>query len=478
MTAFANFSSIQSPSVNVIEGDVGVPILELIPHTWIYLFLTAPSSVPAQTLVPTLISSVTDFENVYSLDSPSYRHVQQIFRNDPFANLYCVRVAARPEVSITVSSVPTTPQTLTIEGRSFTIEPLVGDTVEAIASRLSATIQTSHPTVTSRIHSTGVLRVAFRRHSDTHPSVTSTSPNLALNPIPAPTVPTEADWAWAIDSIFTPGDHFDPGIALAPEYFESATYGFSTGYASLNSLAERKDWVALIDPKPSDNTPADLIARRTPLGSPKGHSLMYAPYLRLVGDSSNTPLVAPSSTVAGIFSRSLKTRGLGEPPAGTSLTLRGVIGAEFDYTRQDQDQLNPNGINLIRLIRNSGYLVWGSRTLSTNPLYRFVQTRVAMNVLNNTLRRGFSEFLFRRIDGRGELLYRIGETARNVCSRLYREGALFGESDADAYTVICNFENNPADQLELGNILVEVYARTSPATEKILIMTFRQSLVD
>jgi phage tail sheath protein FI len=74
------------------------------------------------------------------------------------------------------------------------------------------------------------------------------------------------------------------------------------------------------------------------------------------------------------------------------------------------------------------------------------------------------------------LLNSISQTASSVCSRLWRGKALFGATEVEAFEVKCDFENNIASELELGNVILEVYAVPVPAMEKLLINTIRVSV--
>jgi phage tail sheath protein FI len=99
-----------------------------------------------------------------------------------------------------------------------------------------------------------------------------------------------------------------------------------------------------------------------------------------------------------------------------------------------------------------------------------------MNVLNGTLRGAFDYDIFSAIDGFSILFQRIEGTANSVCRRLWLGKALFGATEADAYAVKCSLENNELDDLENGNVLLEVYAAPSPILEKLLINTIRVNL--
>jgi hypothetical protein len=231
------------------------------------------------------------------------------------------------------------------------------------------------------------------------------------------------------------------------------------------------DWVAVIDAG-VNLTPAQALAEGLLYTSPQGHTAFYYPHLIDVEDV----IVPASAGVAGVATRRYREEGFQQPPAGAKYPILGVRDVVLKVSTQVQDTLNPSGINVVRNLRNKGVVIWGMRSRSSSEFYRFINTRVIMNVLNGTLRRTYDNDLFSIIDGQGVLLNSISQTASSVCSRLWRGKALFGASEAQAYEVKCDFENNLAEDLELGNVLLEVYVVPVPSMEKLLINTIRLSI--
>ena len=53
----------------------------------------------------------------------------------------------------------------------------------------------------------------------------------------------------------------------------------------------------------------------------------------------------------------------------------GVVEFEFCLNDAAQAVLNPKGVNCLRSFPGRGLLVWGARTLSLDPLWRYVNVR-------------------------------------------------------------------------------------------------------
>lgn len=469
------FSSFKSPGVKVVESTSGYRSLEIASHSAIYMI---GSSATGPSLVPTQVINLTDFTNQFGA-SPSTDEVKLLFRNDKRANFYFVRALVAPRRRITISSAAAGAYTVSITGTttlSVTYTATGTPTLASVASGLLAAINSS--TIANEVvafagPTTDQIYVRLRNPSGSL-TVTATTGNLTAT-VDNPTTPQAYDYVYAIEAAFDLEDDYSQGFLIAPEAFQGlATQSdrLAVGNALIAQASDEAfDWVALIDVG-SGLTPAQAKAEALLYSSPQGHCSVYWPYLTDLEDA----VVPPSAAVAGLASKRYREEGYPQPPAGAKYPLLGVKDVVTKVNTQIQDDLNPSGLNVIRNLRGRGVCVWGMRTRSSDSFYTFVHTRVIMNVLNGTLRRGFTNEVFSVVDGQGIFLNAISQTAASVCSRLWREKALFGATEAQAFEVKCDFENNPPSQLENGQVLLEVYAATAPAMEKLLINTVRVNI--
>src|SRR5207237_5805839 len=67
--------------------------------------------------------------------------------------------------------------------------------------------------------------------------------------------------------------------------------------------------------------------------------------------------------------------GPGVHKAQANDTVHGVIGLEKNTSRNEQDFLNPIGINCIRSFPGRGIRIWGARTLSSDAQWRYINVR-------------------------------------------------------------------------------------------------------
>lgn len=291
--------------------------------------------------------------------------------------------------------------------------------------------------------------------------------------------PTAAEWVDAINTSFDP--ELPQGFLIAPEAFSTLTAQSdrtSVATAMENLCAtEGYDWMAMVDSGPWTGASAiDTTVKAQTEGqlytTARGHLAYFFPYLIDLNDNK----VPPSSAVAGIALRRYREQGFNQPPAGAKFPIRGAKDVAVKVTKSQQGVINPLGINCIRNLPNTGVVVWGARTRSSNPFYRFVNTRIILNVIVGTLRDAFDTEIFSAVDGQGVLFARVRETCEAVLYQIYDGGGLFGATPAEAFRVICDRGNNPSLALEDGVVRADIYCSPAPTLEKLLIQLSRVAI--
>jgi phage tail sheath protein FI len=132
----------------------------------------------------------------------------------------------------------------------------------------------------------------------------------------------------------------------------------------------------------------------------------------------------------------------------------GANGLGFQVTGPEQGAMNQSGINCIRSFPGRGIRVWGARTLSSDPEWRYLNVRRLFNFVSESIMEGTQWAVFEPNDQRLWTQLRI--SAANFLTRVWRDGALFGSTPAEAFYVKCDAETNPPDVVEAGQVVVEV----------------------
>ncbi|WP_255948542.1 phage tail sheath subtilisin-like domain-containing protein [Streptomyces odontomachi] len=213
------------------------------------------------------------------------------------------------------------------------------------------------------------------------------------------------------------------------------------------------DRVAIIDPPPGLNARQIRVWRQETAGYDSKYAALYYPWIKSFDPASGqSRLIPPSGHVAGVWARNDAERGVHKAPANE--VVRGAVDLEIQITRGEQDLLNPIGVNCIRAFPGRGIRVWGARTLSSDPAWRYVNVRRYFNYLEESILTGTQWVVFEPNDH--ALWARI---RRNISAFLvseWRSGALFGATPEEAYYVKCDEETNPAESVDVGRVVCEI----------------------
>jgi phage tail sheath protein FI len=153
-----------------------------------------------------------------------------------------------------------------------------------------------------------------------------------------------------------------------------------------------------------------------------------------------------------VWARSDTTRGVHQAPANE--VVRGATGLAYNVTKGEQDTLNPFGINCIRAFPGMGIRVWGARTLSSDPSWRYINVRRLFNMIEESIERGTQWVVFEPNDE--NLWARVRRDIGSFLKLVWRSGALFGSTPEAAFYVKCDAETNPLEVRDVGQLIVEV----------------------
>jgi uncharacterized protein len=213
------------------------------------------------------------------------------------------------------------------------------------------------------------------------------------------------------------------------------------------------DRVAILDAPPGLNSQQIKEWRVDKAGYDSKYATLYWPWIKVFDPlSGQAKFVPPGGHMAGIWARSDDSRGVHKAPANE--VVRGVIALELQVTKGEHDLLNPNGINVIRSFPGRGIRVWGARTLSSDPAWRYLNVRRLFNYVEESVLEGTQWVVFEPNDM--ALWERVKRTVGAFLLGVWRQGALFGATPQEAFYVKCDAETNPPDVIDRGQLVVEV----------------------
>jgi uncharacterized protein len=218
--------------------------------------------------------------------------------------------------------------------------------------------------------------------------------------------------------------------------------------------------VAFLDPPTARSRLDEIATWRSRLGD-NARMGFFAPWLTLpVADAAGRPLVCPpSGHVCGAFAAGEFAAGVHR--TGANLPLRYVDGTTLAIGDEEQGGLNPVGVNAVRAFPGRGIRAYGSRTLSSDPQWRFLTARRVVDAIERTLERALHWMVFEP----NNLITRqaMTATATTLLGMLHRDGVLAGTAPEEAFAVRCDEDNNPAATRDAGQLVVDVaVAPTNP----------------
>ncbi|MCA1228012.1 phage tail sheath family protein [Saccharopolyspora sp. 6M] len=223
--------------------------------------------------------------------------------------------------------------------------------------------------------------------------------------------------------------------------------------AAISHCEQLGDRVALLDAPPGLNAQQVRTWRMDETGYDSNYAALYYPWIKVFDPSSGrNKMVPPSGHIAGVWARNDTERGVHKAPANE--VIRGAVDLETTLSKGEQDLLNPVGVNCVRAFAGRGIRIWGARTLSSDPAWRYLNVRRLFNYLEESILLGTQWVVFEPNDDR--LWSSIRRNIGAFLTQTWRDGALFGRTPAEAFYVKCDRENNPQESIDLGQVVCEI----------------------
>lgn len=178
---------------------------------------------------------------------------------------------------------------------------------------------------------------------------------------------------------------------------------------------------------------------------------LYYPWVRAAGLTADWPEVQlpPSGYVAGLYAGTDVRRGVHKSPANE--VVLGAIGLEANINQNQQELLNPLGINCLRFFPNRGYRVWGGRTLADDPEWKYVNVRRYFLFLEKSIERATGWSVF---EPNGEDLWaNIRATVDDFLYNEWFNRHLLGATPEQAYFVRCDRSTMTQNDLDNGRLV-------------------------
>ena len=186
----------------------------------------------------------------------------------------------------------------------------------------------------------------------------------------------------------------------------------------------------------------------------------------------------PSASVAGIYAKVDRERGVWKAPANVSIAS--VVAPVIKYTHENQENLNVDptagkSINVIRSFAGKGTLIWGARTLAGNDNeWRYVNVRRLFNMIEESVKKATAFAVFEPNSATTWL--KVKGMVDSYLYGLWQQGALAGPTPESAYFVNVGLGRTMTTQDILeGKMIVEIgIAAVRPA--EFIVLRFSHKL--
>jgi phage tail sheath protein FI len=243
----------------------------------------------------------------------------------------------------------------------------------------------------------------------------------------------------------------DISIVAAP----GATFGYaknpadaaSTVNALISHATRMRYRIAVLDSGDGQSI-AEVRDMRAKLDS--SYAALYYPWVRVLDPVTRAEInLPPSGFVAGIYARNDTNRAVYKAPANEVVNL--AIGFETLINKSQQEVLNPEGINCFRYFEGRGFRLWGARTVSSDPEWKYVNLRRYFAYLEHSIDKGTQWAAF---EPNGEMLWaNVRRTIEDFMLNEWQSGALLGDKPDKAYFVRCDRSTMTQNDLDNGRLI-------------------------
>lgn len=256
-------------------------------------------------------------------------------------------------------------------------------------------------------------------------------------------------------------------ILCIPPYLSDGNVGDGVITAAATYCEKRRAFY-ILDCKPTTDWADKDKIKTAVLATSSKNAAIFFPRIQMANPLRDNQIeeFAACGAIAGIFARTDAQRGIWKAPAGMEATLNGVPQLAVSLTDAEIGELNPLGVNCLKLFPGVGRVVWGSRTLQGNDKlaseWKYIPVRRFALYIEESLYRGTQWVVFEPNDE--PLWAQIRLNLGSFMHGLFRQGAFQGTSPREAYFVKCDKETTTQADVDRGvvNILVG-FAPLKPA---------------
>ena len=177
--------------------------------------------------------------------------------------------------------------------------------------------------------------------------------------------------------------------------------------------------------------------------------------------------ITPPSVYAGALFNKIAI----EENIALSIANRVLENAIDDNAKLEQEKLEflyKQGVNPILYFRDEGYKIWGIKTVGfSDDKFEYLNTLRVFRYIKRTLYQIARQYVFE--PNNYDLKHRMLRNIKTFLLPMWKNGALQGSKEEEAFMVMCDERNNSIDDEKSGHLNIHIAVSISKPLEYIVI---------
>ena len=227
-----------------------------------------------------------------------------------------------------------------------------------------------------------------------------------------------------------------------------------------------KDRFAILS-APEKASPRSL---RPPVTS--SYAAMYWPWINMRDSKTgNKSQVPPCGHIAGVYARTDLHRGVHKAPANE--VLQGALNLSIQANSADLQRLTRISVNALRAVSGRGVRIWGARTTSIDPEWKYVPVRRVALFVEESVSNGTQWVEFE--PNTHKLWAQVRQSVRNFLTQLWRQGSLQGQKPQEAFFVKCDRTTMTQNDIDNGRLICQIGMAVMRPAEFVIVHITQQT---
>src|SRR2546422_1680656 len=244
--------------------------------------------------------------------------------------------------------------------------------------------------------------------------------------------------------------------------FQQPGHVLAVQRAMVEHCEKLHDRFCLLDPLPGDGL-EEAIAWRARFDS--SHASFYFPWIKVRKREDVLLEVPPSGHVAGLIAQNDRQEGVHRAPANQP--LQGLVDVARRVRKRERDHAFDRRVNTLVPFPGRGIRIWGARTLGSDPAFVQINVRRLFILVRKSVEKYAQWVVFE--PNEPSLWKKMVRSIDVFLGDLWKEGALVGAAQDEAYYVKCDEETNPPEARDAGELICEIGISPVKPAEFIVI---------